>query len=186
MNLTDYKDRNTALHWAIYSRNSNAVTNLLDAGANVFIQNIHGDTPLEMARRLQASHIAYRIEEVALENRLYMKPWWIRIFRDKVIQILKRSVLIDVFFSQKMKKCFSCALPFLGYFFLGSVFNSSLTYLTKSILLSIFIVFAMTFRINHDHHHDHDALCTSFPIYVYLASKFWLLVTLFIYIVPCE
>lgn len=87
VNLADYKDRNTPLHWAIYSRNSNAVANLLRAGANVFVQNVHGDTPLEMARRLQISSLAKMIEDTALEHRLYTKPWNIRLTKDKVLTL---------------------------------------------------------------------------------------------------
>ena len=84
LNICDNKEHNTALHLAIYSRNSNAVSNLINAGANVFIQNVHGDTPQEMARRLNVTWLAKRIEEAANEKKLYSKPWYLRLYKEKV------------------------------------------------------------------------------------------------------
>ncbi|XP_074594797.1 palmitoyltransferase ZDHHC17-like [Brevipalpus obovatus] len=167
VNLADHKDRNTPLHWAIYSRNSNAVANLLKAGANVFVQNVHGDTPLEMARRLQISSLAKLIEDAALEHRLYTRPWNIRLTKDKRL------------------RCFIiCSLPFFVYYAMGTIFDSDLTHLTKAVLLTIVAASLLFSRFIFDF--DDAALCTSFPMYIYLACKFWLIVTLFYYLVPYQ
>jgi len=85
LNLQDSKNQNTPLHWAIYSRNSNGVSLLLAAGANVFIQNANGDTPSQMARRLRIIWLANLIEERMEEKTVQTKPLYIRIFKDKVI-----------------------------------------------------------------------------------------------------
>ena len=62
LNLVDSKQGNTALHWAVYSRNSNAISNLLINGANVYIKNNVGDTPLEMAIKLNVSWMIPRLQ----------------------------------------------------------------------------------------------------------------------------
>lgn len=159
LNLCDNKENNTALHFAIYSRNTNAVSNLLNAGANVFIQNVHGDTPQEMARRLNVTWLAKRIEESAEEKKLPSKPWYIRLYKDKKISNYALS-----------------SVPFLVYFTLGAVLNSELTYFWKSIIWSVMVL--VTCKISH-----HDDVCHFWPISIYLATKFWLYVTIVFWLI---
>ncbi|XP_074599566.1 palmitoyltransferase ZDHHC17-like [Brevipalpus obovatus] len=168
-NLTDTTNNNTALHWAVYSRNLNAISNLLDAGASVFVQNVNGDTPLEMARKLQATMIAQRIEEVIKKNRSGQKSCCRRSFR-----------------LESIRSCLYFVLPFLLYGTFGAVFNSTLSYWMKAIiffsifLTSLLLRFLRFWRI----HHPHDALGSSFPIYFVFILNFWLLVTFYVFLVP--
>lgn len=67
---------------------------------------------------------------------------------------------------------------------MGTIFDSDLTHLTKAVLLTILASAILLSRFIFDF--DDAALCTSFPMYIYLACKFWLLVTLFYYLVPCK
>lgn len=82
--LVDHKHGNTALHWAVYSRNTTAVNLLLKAGASVTVKNALGDTPLTMAQRFHLHWIAKRIHEIVQEKELHNKHLCIRLYRDKV------------------------------------------------------------------------------------------------------
>lgn len=93
LNLADQKHLNTALHWAVYSRNGTAVTNLINAGANVFVKNAQSDTPLDMAKKFSIHYIASRLEEYSKEKDTSKKPLYIRIYKDKVSTSLNCSTL---------------------------------------------------------------------------------------------
>jgi len=67
---------------------------------------------------------------------------------------------------------------------MGIILNSDLTYLTKAVLFTVLTLSLLLSRFIYDF--DDTTLCTSFPMYIYLACKFWLLVTLFYYLVPCK
>lgn len=84
LNLFDQKHRNTPLHWAVYSRNSNAVSLLLNAGANAVARNAAGDTPAQMARKLQITWLAGRLEESVHDKEVSEKHICIRLYKDKV------------------------------------------------------------------------------------------------------
>lgn len=50
LSLTD-RNRNTALHCAVLSKNATAVSLLMKHGANPNFKNISGDTPADMAAK---------------------------------------------------------------------------------------------------------------------------------------
>ncbi|KAL2310040.1 hypothetical protein Nmel_006278 [Mimus melanotis] len=70
LNAVDNVQKNTALHWAIASRNTSAVDLLLEAGASLDIKNVKGETPLDIAYQSQNHFMVYMIqEEERMRNR---------------------------------------------------------------------------------------------------------------------
>nr|XP_033783914.1 palmitoyltransferase ZDHHC13 [Geotrypetes seraphini]XP_033783915.1 palmitoyltransferase ZDHHC13 [Geotrypetes seraphini] len=63
LNAVDKLEKNTALHWAILSRNVNAVELLLRAGANCDIQNAKGEAPLDLALQTRNRLIIHMLRE---------------------------------------------------------------------------------------------------------------------------
>ncbi|CAM5160999.1 unnamed protein product [Natator depressus] len=53
LSAVDKIQKNTALHWAVTAGNVNAVELLLDARSSLDIKNVKGDTPLDLAHRIQ-------------------------------------------------------------------------------------------------------------------------------------
>ncbi|RWS17662.1 zinc finger protein-like protein [Dinothrombium tinctorium] len=153
LNLTDHKHGNTALHWAVYSRNNNAVSLLLNAGANVFICNRQGDTPLDMAKRLKIHWIGSRIEETIKDKELSKKHFCVRMFRDK-----------------KIRYWCTIGAPFFIYYFVGSILHSELSYPIKLGFL-LLILFTITFG---NHYIFDERSFNVLPMAIYLATKFWI------------
>lgn len=164
LNLTDSKHKNTALHWAVYSRNSNAVSLLLKAGADINITNGVGDTPMDMAKKLQISWLMPRLSEVVQEKEVKdSKNFLFRLKNDKQVRYWAMM-----------------SAPFLVYYVLGFTFNSDMTYVSKLItllLLLLSVVLASRFIFDDRLHHV-------LPISIYLATKFWMYVTFFIFLMP--
>lgn len=67
----------------MYSRNTNAVTLLLQSGASVFIRNAAGDTAAEMARKLKINWLAGRLEEEVKDKEISEKSIFVRLYKDK-------------------------------------------------------------------------------------------------------
>lgn len=60
---------NTALHRALYHRNSGGINQLLNAGADMFCKNNNGDTPFSLCMRYDSWHLCGKmIEKGALEE----------------------------------------------------------------------------------------------------------------------
>ncbi|XP_030056584.1 palmitoyltransferase ZDHHC13 [Microcaecilia unicolor] len=63
LNAVDKLQKNTALHWAILSGNVNAVDLLLGAGANCDVQNVKGETPLNLGLQTRNRLIIHMLRE---------------------------------------------------------------------------------------------------------------------------
>ncbi|XP_021258372.1 palmitoyltransferase ZDHHC13 isoform X3 [Numida meleagris] len=63
LNAVDTVQKNTALHWAVASGNVSAVELLLEAGANMDIKNVKGETPLDLAVQTQNHFMIYMLTE---------------------------------------------------------------------------------------------------------------------------
>lgn len=163
LNLYDQKHRNTALHWAVYARNSNAVSLLLNAGANIHAVNAAGDTPAEMARKLNISWMIPRLNEADSEKKISSQSFFSRIFRDKTCRYW-----------------IMMATPFLIYYAMGATFDADLPILGKIvILMSVFISLILAAKYLFD-----DRLYSIIPLAIYLATKFWLYLTFVIFFFP--
>lgn len=160
LNLTD-RNRNTALHWAVYYRNRTAFQLLIKAGANVFIENSSGDTPLDIARKLRLYWFSKKLEEIVNEKELSNKNLFVRIVKD-----------------EEIRKWIIFALPFLIYYLLGSILNSSLSYGIKLIFIAIILLIALL----SSKLHCNEKIHTRIPFAIYLVTKFWLYATYFMII----
>uniref|UniRef100_A0A8C8STU2 Palmitoyltransferase n=1 Tax=Pelusios castaneus TaxID=367368 RepID=A0A8C8STU2_9SAUR len=63
LSAVDKVEKNTALHWAVKAGNVNAVELLLDAGSNLDIKNVKGDTPLDLAHQIQNRIIIHMLTQ---------------------------------------------------------------------------------------------------------------------------
>ncbi|NXJ09361.1 ZDH13 Palmitoyltransferase, partial [Odontophorus gujanensis] len=63
LNAVDTVQKNTALHWAVASRNVSAVELLLEAGANMDVKNAKGEKPLDLAIQTQNHLMIYMLTE---------------------------------------------------------------------------------------------------------------------------
>ncbi|TFK11459.1 NEDD4 family-interacting protein 1 [Platysternon megacephalum] len=63
LSAVDKIQKNTALHWAVTAGNVNAVELLLDAGSNLDIKNVKGDTPLDLAHQIQNRLIIHMLTQ---------------------------------------------------------------------------------------------------------------------------
>jgi len=162
LNLTD-RNRNTALHWAVYYRNRTAFQLLLKAGANVFIQNSSGDTPLDIAKKLRIYWFSKKLEEVIQEKELANKNVFVRLIKD-----------------EEIKKWIIFAFPFLVYYLLGSILNSSLSYALKLLFITIILLVALS----SSRLHCSEKVHTKIPFAIYIVTKFWLYATYFTIIMP--
>lgn len=165
LSLVDNRHRNTALHWAIYSRNSNGVSLLLNAGANILTKNVHGDTPLEMAKKFESAWLVKRLEEAQNEKETANKHILIRLYRDKTYRYWLMM-----------------ASPFVAYYALGMIFECDLMLWMKGLLLIIFVLVSSTFS----KYFFDDRMYNLLPMALYLATKFWLFVTFVTYFLPCK
>lgn len=162
--MADYKNKNTALHWAVSVRNLTAITLLLDAGADVEVLNANNESPLSIARNHQCPWLVKMLEAHINESSpddTFLK----KISRNKHICSVVRSIL-----------------PFLLYFFIAYILDSGATSIEKTVYLIIILVLLIIFgRLVQDSCHT-----TNFPVAIYLAITFWLYYTLFYFLTPCK
>lgn len=154
LTMCDTYHRNTPLHWAVYVRNSSAVSLLIKAGSDLSARNAQGDTPRMMAEKLKSAWIEERLLEAeAAQSRGHLL---VRIVRDKTL---------------KYWAMFSS--PFVAFYAVGLVLDSQETYLVKFGLLSILGLTTMFLsRCLFDEH-----TMNILPMAVYLATKFWMYIT---------
>nr|CAD7444734.1 unnamed protein product [Timema bartmani] len=156
---------NTALHWAILSRNHTAVSTLVTHGANLDIANTQGETPFSLLKSHKNStwlgkKVLEKIYEMSGSKR--RNPCY-RITRDKRLR-------------------FWCmvATPFLAFYAIGLVLESNQLYLVKLGLLVVgYIIVHTTSQVLFD-----ERLMNLLPMSIYLATKFWMYVTWFVWIAP--
>uniref|UniRef100_A0A8C3JCS2 Palmitoyltransferase n=1 Tax=Calidris pygmaea TaxID=425635 RepID=A0A8C3JCS2_9CHAR len=63
LNAVDNVQKNTALHWAVTSGNASAVDLLLEAGASLDIENVKGETPLDLAYQSRNRFVVLMVKE---------------------------------------------------------------------------------------------------------------------------
>ncbi|KAI1297149.1 Palmitoyltransferase ZDHHC17 [Halotydeus destructor] len=163
LNKFDQRHRNTPLHWAVYSRNSNAVSHLLKSNVNIFAKNAAGDTPAEMARKLKITWLAARLDEAVHDKEITSKSLLVRLFKDK-----------------KCRYWIMMIFPFAAYFVLGTIFNAEMSLLAKVLLL---IAIFCTVGFSSKYYFD-DRMYNILPIAIYLGTLFWMVVTFVVYFFP--
>lgn len=156
---------NTALHWAILAQNHTAVSTLVMLGATLDITNAQGDTPYSLLQSHKnaawvGKKVHDKIQEMSGSKR--RNPCY-RITRDKRLR-------------------FWCMVstPFLAFYTVGIILQSSQNYLVKlGLLMTCYIVVYMASQVVFD-----DRLMNLLPMSVYLATKFWMYMTWFVWISP--
>ncbi|XP_006111543.1 palmitoyltransferase ZDHHC13 isoform X3 [Pelodiscus sinensis] len=155
LNTVDKIQKNTALHWAVTAGNVSAVELLLDAGSNLDIKNIKGDTPLDLAHHVQNRLIIHMLTEeekmrIRKNSRLFMMLakyefflllmssltliWAIGYIADLNSDswLLKGSMLLFIFFGMALLTRHFVGLKSLKYlpavFMLSSIFWMSMTW----------------------------------------------------------
>ncbi|EEC04140.1 zinc finger protein, putative [Ixodes scapularis] len=156
LTMADTFHRNTPLHWAVYVRNSTAVSLLVKAGSDVFSKNSQGDTPRMMAEKLKSVWITDQLLEAEKKREVRQRNFLVRIIRDKTL---------------KYWAMFSS--PFVVFYVIGLVLDSQETHLVKFGLLFIMgCVTAFLSRFLFD-----ERVMNVLPMSVYMATKFWMYVT---------
>jgi len=162
--MCDYKHKNTALHWAVYTKNLIAITLLLEANADVEVLNANNESPLDMAYKHQ-THWLINMLEARSRKPPQRNNFVRRILRNKPLCDAARNVT-----------------PFLAYFVIVCILDSGFTPMTKVMYLILLTVLLMIFsKLVQDGGH-----ATNFPVAVYLAVTFWLYYTLFSFLAPCK
>ncbi|XP_070391018.1 palmitoyltransferase ZDHHC17 isoform X2 [Dermacentor albipictus] len=156
LTMCDTYHRNTPLHWAVYVRNSSAVSLLIKAGSDLSARNAQGDTPRMMAEKLKSVWIEERLLEAEAAQASARGHFLVRIVRDKTI---------------KYWAMFTS--PFVAFYAVGLVFDSQETYLVKFGLLFIMGLATMFLsKCLFD-----ERTMNVLPMAVYLATKFWMYIT---------
>ncbi|KAG2462309.1 ZDH13 Palmitoyltransferase, partial [Polypterus senegalus] len=80
----DKLHRNTALHWAVLSKNENAAHFLLEAGANPDAENAKGETPIDLAHQFRNPLMLHILTHVKKERSHIQNPFVKRLQKYKV------------------------------------------------------------------------------------------------------
>ncbi|KAH1171807.1 hypothetical protein KIL84_007425 [Mauremys mutica] len=155
LSAVDKIQKNTALHWAVTAGNVNAVELLLDAGSNLDIKNVKGETPLDLARQIKNCLIIHMLTQeekmrIRKNSRLFRMlakyeffllslssltlMWAIGYIMDLNSDswLLKGSLLLFIFFGMSLLTRQFVELKNLKYlpaaFMLSSVFWLSMTW----------------------------------------------------------
>lgn len=72
--------------------------------------------------------------------------------------------------------------PFVIYYLLGTIFNADISLAVKlGLLLALFLTTGFSSRFYFD-----DRLYNVLPIAIYMATKFWMMVTFVLFFFPCK
>lgn len=162
LKMSDHKNKNTALHWAVLAKNLTAITLLIEANSDVEVLNSNNESPLDIARKHQS-------------------PWLIKLLEARVVESKhQENFLRRIARNKYFCSCIRNITPFISYFLIAFILDSGATAMMK--ILYLFLVFISLFifsRLIHDSCHT-----TDFPVAVYLAITFWLYYTMFYYLTP--
>lgn len=165
LKATDYKHKNTALHWAVYAKNLTAITLLLEAKADVAILNANQETPIDMARKHQS-------------------PWLVKMLEAKlkdsptVLSNADDNFCTKITNNKSLRDCLRNMTPFFAYLFVAYILDMNASITIKLIALLVIAVLLFIFcKLNHESCHS-----TIFPVAVYLALTFWLFNTQFYFL----
>ncbi|XP_063223420.1 palmitoyltransferase Hip14 isoform X2 [Bacillus rossius redtenbacheri] len=156
---------NTALHWAVLAQNHTAVSTLVAHGASLDIPNHQGETPFSL---LQSQKSAMWLGKKVL---------------DKVYEMSaakRRNPCYRITRDKRLRYWCMVATPFLAFYAIGIVLQSDLLYLVKfGLLVAGYLLVYLLSQVLFD-----DRLMNLLPMSIYLATKFWMYVTWFVWIMP--
>ncbi|XP_046394667.1 palmitoyltransferase Hip14 isoform X3 [Ischnura elegans] len=155
---------NTALHWAVIARNQSAVSTLVMRGASLDIPNSEGETVYNMLSSQKATWIGKKVNEKIQEISGRRRNICYRLTRDKVIKHLRFWCMVST--------------PFMAFYVVGVTLESSLNYLVK---MGLFVLAYIVLHFGGQYLYD-ERLMNLLPMSIYLATKFWMYVTWFVWI----
>lgn len=173
LSLTD-RNRNTALHCAVLSRNATAVSLLLKAGANANLKNISGETPAELAANFNAKWILALFNEYAKRAEA-RQP----LTRFKLWSSAKSEIKIPSPRDPQFRYYVMALTPFVMFYAIGKLLYTDLDMSTKAFSLVAILAF-LFFVIQYVF--DSKQL-NVLAISLYVSTKFWLYVTFFQYFI---
>lgn len=157
--VQDKYKQNTALHWAILSKNHTAVSTLVMQGASLDIANAQGKTPYSMLVNDKCA------------------PWAGKKVMEKVMEhsVSNRKQNFCRRFSKDKRLRYWCMIgtPFLVFYGVGQTLQADILYPVKT---GIFIIGYIGLYFA-DHFLFDERLMNVLPMAVYLATKFWMYIT---------
>jgi palmitoyltransferase len=170
--LADTTHGNTALHWAILSRNTLAINTLvIKSKASLDIPNLRGDTPLKMLQ----SHIG--------------SVWISEKVNDKVKDLTQqqsssfkrgRKFLLRISMDKRLRWWTMVAMPFILFYIIGMIISIDTYFVIKFFLCGCLYAISSTIgRVMFD-----ESVFTLLPLSIYLTTKLWFYITWLIYFVP--
>ncbi|XP_066137592.1 palmitoyltransferase Hip14 [Euwallacea fornicatus] len=166
-NLTDFTHGNTALHWAIMARNTNAISTLILQGhTNLNVPNTRGESPLQMIQSQTGSMwISPKVSELIREHAQAYSP---------------RGFLTKFARDKRIRWWGMVGTPFFAFYIAGAIMGTNLLVIIKAfLLLCLYIIIHYLGKVFYD-----DRLMALLPLSIYLSTKAWFYFTWFIYIAP--
>ncbi|KAF4521454.1 hypothetical protein B566_EDAN001751 [Ephemera danica] len=161
--VQDRVHENTALHCAILAKNHTAVTTLIEHGASLEIPNAQGMTPYSLLMLQKSSWINKKV-------------------LDKIHELsgTRRNVCHRITKDKRLRFWCMMGTPFIAFYVIGLVLEMNQLYLVKmGIFVGCYIILHFAGQLFFD-----ERLSNLLPMAIYLATKFWMYVTWFIWIAP--
>uniref|UniRef100_A0A7M5V2J9 Palmitoyltransferase n=1 Tax=Clytia hemisphaerica TaxID=252671 RepID=A0A7M5V2J9_9CNID len=162
VNYCDSNYKNTALHWAIASSNTNSVPSLLKSGASLEATNNKGQTPADLADERKNNYIRHKIKE-EYTKRGHGSP----------------SFLKNLLSDAESRRQVTFYFPFIPLFAIGFIVEYSPWWPYTICMLTVLfggIQYFMKFF--------YDPVKNSLAVGMYLATKSYLFSSLFLYFWP--
>jgi len=166
VNQKDFQNRNTPLHWACTSQNTNVITLLIKGGADLDAINAKGETPLDIAQQKSNNWIVGRIKEARKDQGLDLEE-----------DIWKRFL-----YKKSFQQKFVFLLPFFVVFLIGIIFEAPInSWLLK--LALILILYGCLHGLTLVCVRQMDYM-SCFLIAISCATKFWTYFTSIFFYIP--
>lgn len=164
VNTKDLLRGNTALHWACLSNNVVATKHLLDAGADIYLANNKGETPLELATKSSNHRMRDKLEaraaEVALDRNVGA---WKRITHNKKVNLSVAYIS-----------------PIFAIFLIGFLLDSPMAWWFKLVWFVVLYGLMIVLKRNFFKFETEEKL----PVSLYVSTKVWMYVTWFSFYYP--
>jgi len=170
-------NHNTSLHWAVESRNASAISMLIDKNAPLYGANNKGVTCHEMLVENKPPWIGLRLNQRIENYVLLLKSKEPQLTRLNPFQRLRQNLNKN----KALRKWTMLSSPFILFYIFGTLFDSSLNYNIKALIIGLsFVGVNIGSRlclVSAD-----PSITESLPVSIYLATKFWILVTWFLWL----
>ncbi|XP_071100123.1 palmitoyltransferase ZDHHC17-like isoform X2 [Haliotis cracherodii] len=163
VNKADKYQGNTPIHWASQTGNHLIIKMLLNAGADLNIENAKAQTPAEVAVATKNIGLVKRLRQARYEKGL------------------DRSHVFQSYTTDKtVRKYFAYCFPFIALFLIGFIPETPLTWVEK---LGFYLITFGVWKLSTIFFFDEN-VTQLMPVSIYLATKFWMYYTWFAYLYP--